>query len=71
VIDFECAVAESKDDGDAGDGTGLTLAGLVDVFSRKGRDAPPRWRGSSGPLRLADLKDVNGPKTTSQDTRKQ
>jgi hypothetical protein len=37
----------------------LTLASLIDVFSRKGRDVLPRWQAASGPLRLADLNEKN------------
>jgi hypothetical protein len=37
--------------------SGLTLSGLIDLLSRNGRAAPPRWDAVSGPLRLADLKD--------------
>jgi hypothetical protein len=37
--------------------SGLTLSGLIDLLSRNGRAAPPRWDALSGPLRLADLKD--------------
>lgn len=71
VIDLECAVVENENSGDTENGAGMTLAGLIDVFSRRERDALPRWRASSGPLRLADLKDMKGPKTSSRNMRKQ
>ena len=71
VIDLECAAVENESDGDTENGAGMTLAALIDVFSRRERGALPRWRASSGPLRLADLKDVNGPKTSSRNMRKQ
>jgi len=56
VIKLECWVADNENESGAESRPGLTLAGLIDVFSRKGRDAPPRWQAFSGPLRLADLK---------------
>jgi hypothetical protein len=40
----------------------LTLAGLIDLFSRRGRETPPHWEASSGSLRLADLKDRKQPR---------
>ncbi len=53
VIKLECRAEKNERNG--GDG-GLTLAGLIDVFSRKGRDTQPRWQAVSRSLRLADLK---------------
>jgi hypothetical protein len=41
--------------------SGLTLAGLIDVFSRKKREEPPHWEALSGPLRLMDLKQNPAP----------
>jgi hypothetical protein len=58
-----CSIAEEIDSG--GDtGSGLTIAGLIDVFSRKKHEALPHWEAASTPLHLADLKDKNlkGPK---------
>lgn len=52
-IRLECTVEDAgKNDGSAT----LTLAGLIDVFSRKKRDELPRWEAITGQLRLADLK---------------
>lgn len=57
IIRLEC----SMDPGDAGNGRingpGLTLAGLIDVFSRKENDKPLRWEASTGLLRLSALKN--------------
>jgi len=56
IAKLECSVADEA--GSSGENPpGLTLAGLIDVFSRKRHEAPPRWEAVSGPLRLADLKD--------------
>ncbi len=54
VIKLDCWAEPDRSDGSEG---GLTLAGLIDAFSRKGRDAVPRWQATTGSLRLADLKD--------------
>ncbi len=35
---------------------GFSMASLIDVFSRKGKDQPSRWTAVSGPLRLEDLR---------------
>jgi hypothetical protein len=57
VLQLVCRVAED-DISSSGEGSSaLTLAGLIDVFSRKGRDAPLRWEAESGSLRLAELKE--------------
>jgi len=37
----------------------LTLAGLIDVFSRKKSQKPLRWEATAGPLKLSDLEIVN------------
>jgi hypothetical protein len=57
MIKLECQVAEEEGEGSTETASRLTLAGLIDVFSRKERAAPLRWEALSGPLRLADLKD--------------
>lgn len=56
VIQLDCLVPEAaagRDDGRSG----LTLAALLDLLSRRGRTSAPRWQARSAPLRLADLKD--------------
>ncbi len=63
VIRLECWVAADNSDGGSQNKSSLTLAGLVDVFSRKGRNPPPRWLAVAGPLRLSDLKVKKKPKT--------
>jgi hypothetical protein len=56
VIKLECWAEEST--GASGDesNSGLTLSGLIDVFSRKGRTAQIRWEAASGLLRLNEIK---------------
>ena len=57
VLKLVCRVMEN-DSSSSGEGrSGLSLAGLIDVFSRKGRDTPLRWEADSGFLRLTELKE--------------
>jgi hypothetical protein len=50
--------AEDPEEEAAGDAaSGLSLAGLIDVFSRKSKEPPLRWTVVSGPIRLAGLKN--------------
>jgi hypothetical protein len=69
VIKLEWSVAENESENSSEIRPGLTLAGLIDVFSRKGREAPPRWQAISGRLRLVDLKDKKDNKSQSRLTR--
>jgi len=56
VVKLDCSLKEdAAEGGDAASAT--TITGLIDLFSRKERAAPPRWEAVSSPLRLADLKD--------------
>jgi hypothetical protein len=57
VVKLQCRVVEKNGQSGSEGSSGLTLAGLVDVFSRKGRDTPPLWEAESAPLHLADLKE--------------
>ena len=54
VVRLECFVRES-DDGAGEAPAANTLAGLIDLLSRKPRQAAPRWEAVSEPLRLQDL----------------
>jgi hypothetical protein len=56
VIQLDCLVPDAATDRDDAP-SGLTLAGLLDILSRRSRAAWPGWSARSGPLRLADLKD--------------
>lgn len=56
AIKLECTVTdEGESSGESS--SGLTLAGLIDIFSRKKHEELPHWEAISGPLRLADFKD--------------
>jgi hypothetical protein len=55
-VRLECTVADSEQNEIS---SGLTLAGLIDVLSRKKREELPRWEAVSAPLRLSDLKEKN------------
>lgn len=54
MVKLECWIEQNRTGTDSEGG--LTLASLIDIFSRKGHSAPPHWRAVSGPLRLSDLK---------------
>jgi len=56
VLKLECHVEQSDPAAGADSHSGLSLAGLIDVFSRKGNPPALRWEMESGSLRLADLK---------------
>jgi hypothetical protein len=56
VIQLDCLVPDAATDRD-GVPSGLTLAGLLDILSRRSRAAWPGWSARTGTLRLADLKD--------------
>ena len=56
VLRLEVRADEPDRDSPPETGSGLSLAGLIDVFSRKTKEQPLRWSAISGPIRLADLK---------------
>lgn len=66
VIKLECRVEEPESEAGGENRAGLALAGLIDVFSRKGREPELRWEAVSGPLRLADLKHRKNDRTRSR-----
>ncbi len=53
VIKLACQVVRNGTDSES---RSLTLAGLIDVFSRKEREAPMHWEAASEVLHRADLK---------------
>jgi hypothetical protein len=56
MVKLDCSVEEREGEENGENHSTLTLAGLIDVFSRKGREEPVRWEASAGPFRLEDLK---------------
>jgi len=58
VIKLECSVDENEAENGNGENSTLTLSGLIDIFGRKGSEAPLRWEASTGPLRLGDIKSA-------------
>jgi hypothetical protein len=56
VVKLECSLREEGAQL-AATSSATTFTGLLDLFSRKAREAPPHWEATSLPLRLADLKD--------------
>ncbi len=69
VVELECRVAENEVEGANEGRRSLTVAGLIDIFSRKETDALPRWHATSGLLRLADLKDRQNQKRPAESAR--
>ena len=58
VIRWECRIGENEEESVGDTRPALTLAGLIDVFSRKKSEVPPKWEATAGPLRLQDVKTV-------------
>ena len=58
MIRLECFVEEDEEKENGENRSALTLAGLIDVFSRKKREEPLRWEAAAGPFRLEQLKSV-------------
>ena len=59
MVRLECHIEENeKESGGEGDSR-LTLAALIDIFSRKREAEPLKWEESSGSLRLEDLRPIN------------
>ena len=56
MLRFECSIAEEEAPKNEKNNSTLTLAGLIDVFSRKKREEPFHWEAVAGPFRLEDLK---------------
>jgi hypothetical protein len=58
MVRLECSM-DSGEEKEAGENhSSLTLAGLIDIFSRKRQEEPSRWEAIAGPLRLEELKDL-------------
>jgi hypothetical protein len=55
TVKLECSYVDSES-ASGESSSGLTLAGLIEVFSRKKREEPLHWEALSGPLRLMDMK---------------
>ncbi len=60
VIRLQCWTVENENESGGDNPAVLTLSGLIEVFSRKGREEHRRWEAVSGALRLADLKKRAG-----------
>ena len=54
VLKLEIRAEEAKED-PADAKPSFSMAGLIDVFSRKPKEEPLRWSAVSGPVRLQDL----------------
>ena len=69
VIKLSCRLANGDSQGGMESGSGLTLAGLIDMFSRKERETPLRWDAASAPFRPAELKDSGKTRNTPDGRR--
>jgi hypothetical protein len=58
MIHLDCFIEETEQENSGEEAPGLTLAGIIEYFSRKKGEQPHRWRISSGLLRLNDLKQT-------------
>ena len=56
MIRLECSIEDNENGNGEQSNSSLTLARLIDVFSRKRKAEPPKWEAVSGLLRLDDLK---------------
>jgi hypothetical protein len=56
LIRLECFIQEDEEKEDEGNRSGLTLAGIIDAFSRKKPEQSPRWEAAGGPFQLEHLK---------------
>jgi hypothetical protein len=48
---------------------GINITRLIEIFGRPGRPAQPRWTGTSGPWRIADLRKEDLKKNEIKGTR--
>jgi|WetSurMetagenome_2_1015567.scaffolds.fasta_scaffold22525_3 hypothetical protein len=56
MIKLECFIDEDDVKKNAESRSGLTLAAIIDAFSRKKPEETPRWEAAGGPFRLEHLK---------------
>lgn len=56
MVRLECSIEENENGSVEKSNSGLTLAALIDIFSRKRETVPLKWEAAAGPLRLDDLK---------------
>lgn len=56
---LELRVEDPKDQSGPLEGSALSLARLIEIFSRRTRAQQPAWQAEAGPLRLADLKKAS------------
>jgi hypothetical protein len=59
MVRLECYIEENEKESDGKNNSGLTLAVLIDIFSRKREAEPLKWEAASETLRLEDLKRIS------------
>jgi hypothetical protein len=58
VVRLECHIKEEEKGSGGKNNSGLTLATLIEIFSRKRETEPPNWQATSELLRLDDLRSI-------------
>jgi hypothetical protein len=58
MIQLECSVEEIEEENSPEEASSLTLARLIEYFSRKKEEKPYRWKISTRLLQLSDLKQT-------------
>jgi hypothetical protein len=58
MIRLECFIEEDEEKENTESHSGLTLAALIDAFSRKKPDETMRWEAGGGPFQLEHLKNL-------------
>ncbi len=56
ILKLDIRADESADELAAENNPGISLAGLIDIFSRKSKEKPLRWFAVSDSIRLSDLR---------------
>jgi len=56
VVRLDIRADDAEEESPSESNPGLSLAGLIDIFSRKAKEQPLRWSAVSGPIRLRDLR---------------
>ena len=56
VVRLEIRAEDAEGESSSDSSPGLSLAGLIEIFSRKAKEQPLRWSALSGPIRLGELK---------------
>jgi hypothetical protein len=59
VLRLDIRAEDSRGTSESESKSSLSMAGLIDIFSRKSKDQPLSWSATSAPMRLSDVKQRN------------